>query len=221
MRLYLSSFDIGNASSELIALASGRRAALVMNALDNRPAGREKWRQDQAAKLKALGFVIDDLDLRDFFSLQDRLQDALRNYDLVWINGGNAFLLRRAMKLSGLDKAVRESLDRDEIVYAGFSAAAVIVSDSLRGLEGVDDPHEVPEGYPAEIEWSGLGLLPFAVVVHYRSEHSESAAVEKEIEHYERSGIAYRTLQDGEAFVLRGAAHDIVKVGAPNRPLAR
>lgn len=214
MRMYLSSFDIGNAASELVGLSPGGRVALIMNALDNRPEGREKWRHAQSRKLEALGLTVRDLDLRDFFGAPDRMSDRLREHDMVWINGGNAFILRRAMKLSGMDAAVLDLLKHDEIVYAGFSAAAVILSQSLHGLEAVDDPADVPAGYPAEVEWSGLGILPFAIVVHHQSDHPESAAVEKEIDHYKRARIPYRTLRDGEAFVIRGALDSLEKVGA-------
>lgn len=216
MKMYLSSFDLGNASSELARLAPAGRVALIMNALDNRPEGREKWRVGQTRKLEALGLSVRDLDLRDFFSAPDHLRARLREHDMVWINGGNAFILRRAMKLSSMDAAIVDLLKRDEIVYAGFSAAAVIISQSLHGLEAVDDPHDVPAGYPAEIEWSGLGILPFAIVVHHQSDHSESAAIEKEIQHYKRSNIPYRTLRDGEAFVVRGGLESIEKVGSVN-----
>jgi dipeptidase E len=164
---------LGMHPSELAALAPKGRVALIMNALDNRPEAREKWRSGQRQKLETLGLTVSDLDLRDFFAMTDRLRGALEGFDMVWINGGNAFILRRAMKLSRMDEAILSLLDRDEIVYAGVSAAAVIASHSLRGLDAVDDPHDVPAGYPAEIEWKGLGILPFAIVVHYKSNHSE------------------------------------------------
>lgn len=213
MRLYLSSFDVGNATSDLVALAPDGRVALIMNALDNRPEGREKWRIDQSGKLSALGFRVSELDLRPFFGDPDGLHEALRAFDMVWINGGNVFILRRAMKLSGMDTAIADLLSRDRIVYAGFSAAAVIMSRSLEGLEAVDDPYDVPAGYPQEVEWTGLGILPFSIVVHYRSGHTESAGAEREIEHYERKGIAYRTLQDGEALLIHGSVDAATKVG--------
>lgn len=214
MRMYLSSFDLGNASSQLSGLAPAGRVALIMNALDNRYEARERWRVDQTQKLEALGLTVCDLDLRDFLSASDQLGQRLRELDMVWINGGNAFILRRAMKLSGMDTAIVDLLKRDEIVYAGFSAAAVVLSQSLHGLEAVDDPHDVPAGYPAEIEWTGLGILPFSIVVHHQSDHSESVAAEKEIEHYERSNIPYRTLRDGEAFIVHGGLDSIEKVGS-------
>jgi dipeptidase E len=47
------------------------------------------------------------------------------------------------MKQSGFDVLIKSAVARDEIVYAGFSAAAVIVFESLKGLELIDDREDV------------------------------------------------------------------------------
>jgi dipeptidase E len=211
MRLYLSSFDIGDCPEELVALARGaKRAAIIVDALDNRPEGRAKWLKLQTEKLGALGFVTSELDLRAYFGKADELEKFLRNIDVVWINGGNAFILRRAMKQSGFDTHIKEALARDEIVYGGFSAAAVIVSNSLRGLEIVDDPYDAPPGYDRDIVWEGLGLLAHMIAVHFKSSHSESSHVDKEIAFFEANGIPYRTLRDGEVLIVDGEKQRVV-----------
>lgn len=132
-----------------------------MNALDNRAAARANWQADQTSKLKTLGFTVRPLDLRDYFGRPQPMAETLAVLDLVWVNGGNAFVLRRAMQRSGFDVALRAALANDELVYAGFSAAAVVLPASLRGLDLVDDPHNVPDGYPAEVPWEGLNILLF------------------------------------------------------------
>jgi dipeptidase E len=204
MRLYLSSFDLGNSPEELVALAgAARRAAIIVNALDNMPEGRAHWLRAQTDKLARLGFSVVELDLRNYFGAADKLKQFLSGIDLVWINGGNAFILRRAMKQSGFDVLIKTSVARDEIVYAGFSAASVIAFDSLKGLELVDDPNDVPSDYDPDIVWEGLGLVPFALAVHFKSDHPESEAVDREIAYYEAAGIPYRTLRDGEALIIQ------------------
>lgn len=211
MRLYLSSFDLGNRPQRLVDLVGGaRRIGVIVNALDHRESARESWREAQTAKLTALGFAATELDLRRYFGRTDALRDALAQLDAVWVNGGNAFILRRAMRQSGFDTLIAEALARDAIVYAGFSAAAVIASASLEALADVSDPLEVPPGYTPDAVMEGLRLLPYAIVVHYRSDHPESKAVEAEAAYYERSGMAYRTLRDGEALVIDGAHQEIV-----------
>src|SRR5580658_3650537 len=211
MRLYLSSFELGDRPEELVALAgSAKRAAIILNALDHRPERRTGWLKEQTDKLVGLGFSVAELDLRNYFAAPDRLKRFLSDIDLVWINGGNAFILRRAMKQSGFDLLIKSAVARDEIVYAGFSAAAVIAFDSLKGLELTDDPEDVPSGYDANIVWEGLGFIPFALAVHFKSDHPESASVDREIAFYEATGIPYRTLRDGEALVIRDRREKIV-----------
>jgi dipeptidase E len=211
MRLYLSSFDVGNCPEELVALAGpGRRVAIVLNALDHRPQARSDWLHRQCSKLVELGFAVCELDLRCYFGAPDTLQRVLGEVDLVWINGGNSFILRRAMKQSGFDRLIKEAVARDAIAYGGFSAAAVIAFSSLEGLELTDNSHEVPVGYDPEIVWEGLGFVPYALAVHFKSDHPESASVDREIAFYEARGIPYRTLRDGEALVVRGNDHKIV-----------
>jgi dipeptidase E len=211
MRLYLSSFDLGDQPEELVALTgSARRAAIIVNALDNRPEGRAVWLKEQTDKLVGLGFSVVELDLRSYFGASDQLKRFLSDIDVVWINGGNAFILRRAMKQSGFDILIKSAVARDEIVYAGFSAAAVIAFDSLKGLELTDDPENVPSGYDANIVWEGLGFVPFALAVHFKSDHPESESVDREIAFYEATGIPYRTLRDGEALIIHHHREKIV-----------
>jgi|HubBroStandDraft_6_1064221.scaffolds.fasta_scaffold436985_1 dipeptidase E len=215
MRLYLSSFDLGERPDELVALTgSARRAAIILNALDSRPEGRAAWLRKQTEKLLDLGFTVVELDLRSYFGTSDKLEGFLSDIDLVWINGGNTFILRRAMKQSGFDVLIKSALARDEIVYAGFSAAAVIAFDSLKGLELTDDPEDIPAGYDANIIWEGLGLIPFALAVHFKSDHPESESVDREIAFYEANGIPYRTLRDGEALIVHD--HREMIVGSRN-----
>ena len=202
MRLYLSSFDIGDGSAELVKLAPGGRIGVVMNALDNFPDARQSWEEAQSQKLVDLGFSVEALDLWDHFDPKSQIGERLAQLDAIWINGGNAFVLQRAMALSGFDKAIVAALSNDEIAYAGFSAAAVVLHKSLRGLELVDDPNDVPEGYPSDVPWDGLGILPFSIVVHFDSEHAESEGACKEADFYKANGIAFKTLKDGQALVI-------------------
>ena len=211
MRMYLSSFDVGARPDHFMRLVGGEmRAAIIVNALDHREEARTKWLQSQETKLRALGFAVQELDLRQFFGARDLLSEALRQFDVVWVNGGNAFILRRAMRQSGFDVVIADLLERDRIVYSGFSAAAVIASSTLRALDRVSDPAEIPPGYDSAVVWDGLRLLPFSLVVHFESDHPESAVVGEEVEFYERNQMPYRTLRDGEALVIDGMRNEIV-----------
>jgi dipeptidase E len=210
MRLYLSSYRLGDRAGALLALLGGARphAAIIANALDNVPPEARRRRReeiyDPARELASLGITSAELDLRGFFGQNEALSKELVRYDLVWVIGGNAFTLRRAMKLSGFDTAILAMLDRDAIVYGGFSAGAVVAGPSLDGFETMDDPDELPVGYGDEPVRDGLNLIDFAIIPHYRSPHPEAAAAERCARHFARNGRPFRALRDGEAIVWTG-----------------
>jgi dipeptidase E len=206
MRLYLSSYRIGDRAGSLLALlGSGKKAAIISNALDSiSPTARSIYRDevyDPHTELASLGLEAEELDLRRFFGQPEALEAKLSEFDLVWVMGGNAFVLRRAMKQSGFDDVITGMLERDEIVYGGFSAGAVVAAPSLEGIHLMDDPDEAPAGYDRETIWDGLGLIDHAIVPHYRSPHSESAAAERAVRHLCSRGLRYRALRDGEVIV--------------------
>lgn len=212
MRLYLSSFKIGNQPQRLVELVgSGKNAVLILNALDYKPESRTKFLMSETKMLNDLGFNVEELDLRKYFGKEKELEELLREKDLAWINGGNTFLLRRAMKQSGFDTVITRLVKENVIVYAGFSAACCVLYKYLHGLEITDDPNIITEDYDSDIVWDGLGLIDFSIAVHYESDHSETEMTNEEIEYYKKNNIPYKTLRDGEVIIINGDNLEIVK----------
>lgn len=204
MRMYLSSYRLGDHPERLLALLhAGGPAAVIANALD---VASEEVRGHgvtrELAALAELGLVAEELDLRDYFGRGERLAADLRRYELVWLRGGNAFVLRYALARSGADTVLAELVRRDVVVYAGYSAGCCVLAPSLRGIEIIDDAGAVRENYGADAVWEGMGLLDYAVVPHYRSAHPESEAAERVVERYRAEGVPHRALRDGEAIVV-------------------
>ena len=56
------------------------------------------------------------------------LSRRLGQFDLVWVMGGNAFVLRRAMKQSRFDSIIEDMLARDAIIYGGDGAGAAVAA---------------------------------------------------------------------------------------------
>lgn len=217
MRLYLSSFRLGDHPEHLTALAGSAltrsgRAVAIANALDDAPAPvRGAGVQAELTALTGLGFEVTELDLRDYFGRQQALRRDLAGVSLAWVRGGNAFMLRYAMARGGADAVLRDKLAADALVYAGYSAGACVLSPSLRGLELVDDAHAVTRTYGSQPVWDGLALLSEAFVPHYRSPgHPETAAIERVVARYRADGIPHRTLRDGQALLVDGTTVKLV-----------
>jgi len=120
----------------------------------------------------------------------------------LWVTGGNSFVLRRAFKLSGLDSILKRKLGEDDFVYAGYSAGVCVLTPTLEGIHLADEPEATPEGYSGEVIWSGLNIVPFCIAPHYRSDHFESALIEKSVEYFIAHKIPFVALSDGEALLL-------------------
>jgi dipeptidase E len=208
MRLYLSSFRMGDHPEELSALVGdgGRRAAVIANAIDDQPDDVRRYGADlELVALARLGFDPFELDLRDYFGAPERLRTDLEAVQLAWLRGGNVFLLRYALHRSGGDTVLRDLLGQDALVYGGYSAGPCVLSPSLRGLEIVDDVSVVQRLYGAAPIWDGLGLLDQAFVPHWRSPgHPETEGIDRVAERYRGEGIAFRALSDGEVLVVNG-----------------
>lgn len=204
MRLYLSSYKIGNRPEALLELlGEGRRAALITNAVDFLEGEtRDKTTDEELKRLQDIGLEPEELDLRQYFGKTEDLRKKMEEYDLLWARGGNCFILRRAFKQSGADVIIPELLQQDKLVYGGYSAGIDMIGLGLRGAELVDDPEIVPEGYDKEVVWDGLGLLPYTFAPHYKSDHPESADIDKSIEYMIDHHIPFIALHDGDALVL-------------------
>jgi dipeptidase E len=171
----------------------------------------ERVEQDKIF-LKDHGFSAERLDLREYFGTRNLnlLKLKLQSFGLVWVRGGNTFVLRRAMKQSGFDELIIKMLKNDELVYGGFSAGACVVGSTLKGLEEVDNPLEVPEEYFSEVVWEALGLVPYAIAPHFESNHPESDAVSKVISSFKEHNQDFRALRDGEAILIDGDHESLI-----------
>lgn len=204
MKLYLSSYKLGDNPQALADLVGkNKRTAIIPNSrdVDTDIARREAGIQNEKDELSRIGLHPQELDLRKYFGKEEELRRKLAEFGSVWVLGGNTFTLRRAYKESGMDSWLRQQADNEEFVYAGYSAGICVLSPSLKGLEIVDSPNPIAEGYPPDVIWEGVGLIDFAIAPHYQSNHPESEAVDKLVEYYKKNQLEYKALRDGEVII--------------------
>jgi len=207
MKFYLSSFRVGDETYKLQQLLSrsNKKIAYVSNAIDYL---KDKdfinmIESNDMEDLRELGFEVNQLDLREYFEKQVELEEKIKEYDGIWLTGGNAFVLILAMKLSGLDKIIKNYYeDNRDFLYGGFSAATYVLGPTLKGMHLVDDVNEKPYGEQYETTWEGLGILDYVIVPHYKSDHSESQSVEQSIEYLIDNKILFKALKDGEVITI-------------------
>lgn len=149
--------------------------------------------------------VTPETDLKEYFWKQDLLQETLMPYGLIRVRGGNTFVLRQAMRYSGLDTVLHTFQETNhDIVYGWYSAGICVLSPTLRGLDLMDNPGAQPYSTPDQVTETireGLGILDYCVVPHYQSDHPEAADAAKTYERYLLQGIPCTPLRDGEVII--------------------
>jgi dipeptidase E len=158
---------------------------------------------EKHAEFEKAGFEFYELDLRKYIGKPELLAKIIVGAGLVWCGGGNTFILRRALRYSGLDTMLQNDLKNDLFAFGGSSAGSIIMTKTLRGTEMGDDPYVVPKGYQEEIIWQGLGLVYPQLVPHFASDWFGDEA-QAMVDYFEENGLKYVTLKDGQVYVVNG-----------------
>lgn len=203
MKLYLSSYKLGNKTEFLKEWREkhGNKIIFISNSRDHKEETLEKQEtiQEYINELEKLGFEIVKIDLRKYFGKAEKLEKDLKDFKACYVIGGNTYVLRLAMKYSGFDKYILEKNKEDDFLYVGFSAGICVLSPNLYGLDIVDDP--INPYNNDKVDYSGINILDFVPVPHYKSNHPESALVDKVVNLFDEKGVNYKTLKDGDVII--------------------
>jgi dipeptidase E len=205
MKFYLSSFKFGNKRNQIKNLAPKGRIAVIPNALDFRDANDERTTRsikNKVERLKELGLQAEVVNLKHYFGREEDLRQLIEDIGAVFVLGGNVFVLRQAMKLSGLDNILTILRDNPDFLYAGYSAAGCVLAPSLEPYKVVGDATVTPYKELNKVIWDGLGFVDFAFMPHWESDHPETEAIARGLEYCKQNSIKYKALRDGEVLLL-------------------
>ena len=116
MKFYLSSYKYGKEEKKEVLKdwikVHGNKVVYIANSRDYKEDNEIKFSRIEADKdmLKEIGFEIIEISLKDYFGKESELEEKLRNYNTFCLIGGNVFVLRKAMELSGFDKFIKDNL---------------------------------------------------------------------------------------------------------------
>jgi dipeptidase E len=210
VRLFLSSYRFGRHDDRLAALVGEPgRVAVIPNACDAWPAAWSAAVTSDVVPLRKLGYSPEVLDLRDYVRRTTELKRKLTDYPLVWVRGGNTFVLRAQFARSGADLVLPELLADDALVYAGYSAGACLLTPDLHGLEEADDPAEVGPACGIEPRWDGLGLVDHRIVPHIDSATDPDGHGNRLAARYRAEGVPHWALTDDDAVIVDGDSIEV------------
>ncbi|MFC4377604.1 Type 1 glutamine amidotransferase-like domain-containing protein [Nocardia halotolerans] len=212
MRLFLASYRFGAFADRLAGLVgTPGRVAVIPNACDAWPAAWDSAVASDVKPLQQQGYSPEVLDLRDYVDQAGRLERHLREFPLVWVRGGNTFVLRAQFARSGADSVLTALLRADALAYAGYSAGACLLSPDLHGLETMDDPAEVPPATGVEVQWDGLGLVDRQLVVHLDSATDPDGESAEMLARYQAADVAHWALTDDDVVLVDGDSTEVLR----------
>lgn len=104
----------------------------------------------------------------------------LLSSDIVMISGGNTFTLLNHLRLSGLDKAILEFWQKDNVVLSGFSAGALVLTPTIE----VCNTPNFDQNLVGITDLSGLNIVDFEVWPHYDPTQETELTKYKQQNHY-------------------------------------
>lgn len=172
MKLFLASHNFGKYVETLKEMVGANcRTLLITNARDFLPAEERNIKVTEKLELfREHGFDVRELDLRNYFGkLPEELDKAVSSYNpgLIYCIGGDMFFLATALNVSGMSDIIRRRTLKNQSVYGGCSAGAIVASDDVEIYERDELQVEtLPDYYGVESVTSGLGLIREYIVPH-------------------------------------------------------
>lgn len=214
MRLFLSSYRAGKHPDRLVELfGAGSQVGVITNAKDYKSFGERKASVNELLNyLSALAMKPVEIDLRDYFQISNSVSEVLSKNKTIWLAGGNAFLLRRALRQSGIEPILGDAVRKNQIVLGGESAGAIIMGPTLKHSEldtDEDSPNYIPEGYDKEVIWEGLDFITYVPVPHYQT--SDYIGIYEYVSKLDKEGIPYKTMTDDQAILINGDKEEFLE----------
>ena len=200
-KLYLTSSKVDGLLDLLLDSSERTNLAFIPTAGD--PYVDHSFVDEDRQKFEALGFKIQDVDLKNTHA--DLLREKLKQIDVVYVAGGNTFYLLEKVIESGFDVVIKELVKRG-VIYAGGSAGAVLAGPTIEPVDVFDDPKAAPNLK----SYAGLGLIDCIVLPHYHSDAKYAGLHEKVIKKWSKKGYTVIPITNDQAIRVVDDAYKII-----------
>lgn len=115
----------------------------------------EKWHEMNESAFKGLGKLVE---INAELMTQKQIENIIRDAALLYITGGNTFLLNHRLHISGIMPYLKKKV-QNGLPVVGVSAGAIVCGANIltsRDMNIVETPH-----------FGGLNASPFNFLVHY------------------------------------------------------
>jgi peptidase E len=122
----------------------------------------ERWMELHERSFRGLGRLET---INTELMTQREIEDVLRRATIVYVPGGNTFLLNHRLHLSGVMPFLRKKL-QSGLPYVGFSAGTILCGPNIltaNDMNTLETPH-----------FKALNLVPFNFFPHYTDGYGQS-----------------------------------------------
>lgn len=149
-----------------------------------------QWLEDDRKALIEAGFDITDYTITGKTS--DQVENDLKPFDVICIEGGNTFYLLEQIQQSGCSEVLRK-LIIDGKIYIGSSAGSIIAGPNIYPVRHLDD-----DDFPHLKGFEGLNLVDFVVFPHWGSEYFKGLYLNRRLEYNYNNKYKYMLLTDNQ-----------------------
>lgn len=151
---------------------------------------------------KKFGAVLTEMDISK--EEYENIEAAFNNADIIYFTGGNSFFLLEQLRKKGVDKLLKEELNKGKL-FIGESAGAIVCAPDIKYIEIMD---EKPGDYSLTDD-GGLSLINFYVLPHYLTAPFKKIT-EKILEQFNDLDIC--PINNSQAVIVEGSSKRIVEI---------
>jgi peptidase E len=144
--------------------------------------------------MRDTGFNVQEVDIDG--KTESQVMKLLELKDIIFVEGGNAFYLLKAMRACNFEKIIRKLLKKGK-VYLGASAGSMVAGRTIESANWKDGGKNLVKLRNLR----GLNLVPFNIFVHYQPEHAE--LIKQKIKNPKKRKKKLRILTDDQALLIQ------------------
>jgi dipeptidase E len=146
-------------------------------------------------KLEKLGFNFTEIDLDG--NSQKELEEIFKDFNFIYVAGGNPFYLLKSIRESGFDKVIKKLISQG-VVYIGSSAGAYVACPNIDVSIWKDEYRKKERNRYGVKDLSAMNLVNFLVIAHY--EEGLREIIERKLPNLK---YPLRILKDGQALLIK------------------
>ena len=126
---------------------------------------------------------------------EDELRNFLKDFEAVYMEGGNSFYLLKSIRESGFDKVVKELIPKG-LIYIGASAGSYVACPTI---EMALWKHQDKYDHHGITDYTAMNLVPFLMSVHYKPEYNDLLK-----DKISKARYPVKILDDDQAILIEG-----------------